>query len=51
MCGITGWIDWNADISKEHHIIEAMTETLSSRGPDAKRAWFSTHAALWGTGG
>ncbi len=34
MCGITGWIDWKRDLMAETKVVEAMTETLSRRGPD-----------------
>lgn len=46
MCGITGWIDWSKDLTKQHPILSVMTEVLSPRGPDAKGFWVSTHAAL-----
>lgn len=46
MCGITGWIDWNKDLSGERPILEAMASTLTFRGPDAAGIWLSPHAAL-----
>ncbi|HEX3031596.1 MAG TPA: asparagine synthetase B, partial [Bacillota bacterium] len=46
MCGITGWIDWNLDLSLERGILEAMTDTLVPRGPDACGYWLSRQAAL-----
>ncbi|MGE5549085.1 MAG: asparagine synthase (glutamine-hydrolyzing) [Bacteroidota bacterium] len=46
MCGITGWIDWEQDLTGAGPVIDAMTETLSSRGPDASGTWLSRHAAL-----
>ncbi|MHB8916432.1 MAG: asparagine synthase (glutamine-hydrolyzing) [Desulfocucumaceae bacterium] len=46
MCGITGWIDWERDLTKERPILEAMTRTLAFRGPDADGFWLSTQAAL-----
>ncbi|MDA8096896.1 MAG: asparagine synthase (glutamine-hydrolyzing) [Desulforudis sp.] len=46
MCGITGWIDWDDDLTGRRPILDAMTETLSARGPDASGAWISRHAAL-----
>jgi asparagine synthase (glutamine-hydrolysing) len=46
MCGITGWIDWNSDLTKHPTIIENMMETLSLRGPDAAGTWITTHCAL-----
>lgn len=46
MCGITGWIDWNSDLTKESDNLERMTDTLAPRGPDATGAWITTHCAL-----
>lgn len=46
MCGITGWIDWNLDLTRQKPVLEAMTETLSNRGPDASGYWISPQAAL-----
>jgi asparagine synthase (glutamine-hydrolysing) len=46
MCGITGWIDWSEDLTKQKHVLEVMSETLAKRGPDDKGYWFSTCAAL-----
>lgn len=46
MCGIAGWTDFHKDIEKETGIMEAMTNTLTHRGPDAAGYWFSKHAAL-----
>lgn len=46
MCGITGWIDWNEDLTKQADTIEKMTETLAFRGPDASGTWLSRHCAL-----
>jgi len=46
MCGITGWIDWDADLTKEGPVIEAMAATLTHRGPDASGTWLSPRCAL-----
>lgn len=46
MCGITGWIDWSKDLALSPSILESMTETLSSRGPDASGIWISGPCAL-----
>lgn len=46
MCGITGWIDWNKDLTRERDTLERMTAALSLRGPDAGGMWVSKHAAL-----
>lgn len=46
MCGITGWIDWDLDLTRERSTLEAMTATLASRGPDASGGWISERALL-----
>jgi len=46
MCGITGWIDWNIDLTTQANTIEKMTETLELRGPDASGTWLSRHCAF-----
>ncbi|MFZ5650538.1 MAG: asparagine synthase (glutamine-hydrolyzing) [Bacillota bacterium] len=46
MCGITGWIDWERDLTLERPVLEAMTGTLALRGPDASGYFISPRAAL-----
>lgn len=46
MCGIAGWIDWEQDLTQSRLILEKMTETLTSRGPDASGYWLSPRAAI-----
>lgn len=46
MCGITGWIDWEVDLTRQRPVLEAMTDKLSRRGPDAAGFWLSPRAAL-----
>jgi asparagine synthase (glutamine-hydrolysing) len=46
MCGITGWIDWDIDLTMQANTIEKMTETLELRGPDASGTWLSRHCAF-----
>ncbi|MCZ8513308.1 asparagine synthase (glutamine-hydrolyzing) [Paenibacillus filicis] len=46
MCGITGWIDWNKDLTQYPSILENMTCTLELRGPDASGTWITSHCAL-----
>ncbi|MFD5701152.1 asparagine synthase (glutamine-hydrolyzing) [Streptomyces lasiicapitis] len=46
MCGIAGWIDFTRDLRTERQTVEAMTATLSRRGPDASGVWLSPHAAI-----
>jgi asparagine synthase (glutamine-hydrolysing) len=46
MCGITGWIDWEEDLTQKRPILEKMTERLAARGPDADGFWVSERAAI-----
>ncbi|GCE21660.1 asparagine synthase (glutamine-hydrolyzing) [Dictyobacter kobayashii] len=46
MCGITGWIDWEVDVTQQSAVIEAMAATLRYRGPDANGVWLSPRAAF-----
>lgn len=46
MCGITGWIDFNENLSKETATIQKMATTLAKRGPDAATHWTSPHVAF-----
>jgi asparagine synthase (glutamine-hydrolysing) len=46
MCGITGWVDYERDLTMEQETLEAMTKTMACRGPDASGIWIAPHAAL-----
>jgi len=46
MCGITGWVDYSTDLTRQRGLMDAMTETMACRGPDASGMWFDRHAAL-----
>jgi asparagine synthase (glutamine-hydrolysing) len=46
MCGITGWVDFERDLSGEHEVTQAMTDTMACRGPDDEGIWLSPHAAI-----
>jgi asparagine synthase (glutamine-hydrolysing) len=46
MCGITGWISFDRDLSRERETLEAMTQTMACRGPDASGTWVDGPAAL-----
>ncbi len=46
MCGMTGWVDFSRDLTRERAAIEAMTETMACRGPDAAGVWLQPEAAL-----
>ncbi|MGE5545028.1 MAG: asparagine synthase (glutamine-hydrolyzing), partial [Bacillota bacterium] len=46
MCGITGWVDWDEDLTRKNQILLRMTNHLAHRGPDALSTWSSPHAAF-----
>lgn len=46
MCGISGWVAYQRDLTVEQQTAEAMTETMACRGPDAAGTWLHRHAAL-----
>ncbi len=46
MCGITGWVDYERDLTTEHEIALAMTRTMALRGPDDEGLWIDPHVAL-----
>src|SRR5271169_6706813 len=46
MCGITGWVDFSRDMTQERALIDAMTQTMACRGPDASGVWSDHNAAL-----
>lgn len=46
MCGITGWMSFTQDLKKQNVIAKTMTDTLTSRGPDAGGVWLDEHIFL-----
>ncbi|HVV18557.1 MAG TPA: asparagine synthetase B, partial [Pseudonocardiaceae bacterium] len=46
MCGITGWVSFDRDLTNEQVTLDEMTETMACRGPDARGTWADHHAAL-----
>ncbi|MFE2036703.1 asparagine synthase (glutamine-hydrolyzing) [Streptomyces scopuliridis] len=46
MCGITGWVSFDRDLRSASETLDAMTETMSCRGPDDRGTWISGPAAL-----
>ncbi|MCS0636688.1 asparagine synthase (glutamine-hydrolyzing) [Streptomyces sp. LP05-1] len=48
MCGITGWVDHEQDLTTPaaRAALTTMTATLAGRGPDAEGLWTGPHAAL-----
>ena len=45
MCGITGWISFDRDLTREQGVVDAMTQTMACRGPDASGTWVEGPAA------
>jgi asparagine synthase (glutamine-hydrolysing) len=46
MCGITGWISFDRDLTRERAAVGEMTATMACRGPDAEGMWIDGPAAL-----
>jgi len=49
MCGITGWVSFGRDLlgdQESHVVVDAMTETMACRGPDASGTWLARQVAL-----
>jgi asparagine synthase (glutamine-hydrolysing) len=46
MCGIAGWVDFGRNLTEERPTLEAMTNALVHRGPDARGIWLSSRAGL-----
>ncbi|MGW7002947.1 asparagine synthase (glutamine-hydrolyzing) [Streptomyces sp. NPDC054933] len=46
MCGITGWVSYQRDLRPLQETVDAMTETMSCRGPDDRGTWIDGPVAL-----
>ncbi|SFB11672.1 asparagine synthase (glutamine-hydrolysing) [Amycolatopsis marina] len=46
MCGITGWVSFDSDLTGERAVVDAMTATMACRGPDDSGIWTREHVAL-----
>ncbi|MFI5770359.1 asparagine synthase (glutamine-hydrolyzing) [Streptomyces sp. NPDC051658] len=48
MCGIAGWVSFDRDLRGVEEVakLDAMTETMSCRGPDDRGTWTAGHASL-----
>src|SRR3954453_11393560 len=46
MCGIAGWVSYDADLTHRRDVVDAMTGTMACRGPDDEGTWVRTHVAL-----
>jgi asparagine synthase (glutamine-hydrolysing) len=48
MCGITGWVAFDGDLTAEGTVLGGMTATLRRRGPDGCGIWLARYV-VWGT--
>ena len=46
MCGIAGWVNYERDLETSRNAVEAITESISRRGPDTGEVWINGPAAL-----
>ncbi len=46
MCAIAGFADFRKNLEGEKAVLEAMTQTMTHRGPDAAGFWVCGHVAL-----
>ncbi|MCE0828845.1 asparagine synthase (glutamine-hydrolyzing) [Buttiauxella sp. A2-C2_NF] len=46
MCGIAGWCAFDRDLRAQSAVIDSMTDSLVSRGPDDRGVWSDRHIAL-----
>ncbi|MFD7659850.1 asparagine synthase (glutamine-hydrolyzing) [Actinosynnema sp. NPDC059797] len=46
MCGITGWVSYDSDLTGRRETVDAMTATMACRGPDDSGTWVRPHVAL-----
>ncbi|MET8994227.1 asparagine synthase (glutamine-hydrolyzing) [Amycolatopsis sp. NPDC004169] len=46
MCGIAGWVSYDADLTRRQDVVDAMTGTMACRGPDDSGTWVREHVAL-----
>jgi asparagine synthase (glutamine-hydrolysing) len=45
MCCVTGWVDYERNLHDRSKVIQAMTDTMALRGPDAQGVWIDRHVA------
>lgn len=46
MCGITGWLNFQQDLTTRAATIKQMANKLTHRGPDEQDVWISKHVAF-----
>lgn len=51
MCGITGMIHWEQDVTKQQVLLRQMQKSLQKRGPDQEGIFLSGHCGMAHTSG
>lgn len=46
MSGITGWVDFERDLTRERSTVLGMTASMALRGPDGEGVWVAPRAAI-----
>ncbi|MFC0524829.1 asparagine synthase (glutamine-hydrolyzing) [Pontibacillus salicampi] len=46
MCGISGWVDYEKDLTQQEHVVQHIANTLHYRGPDEANSWIKPHIAF-----
>ncbi|MBH0776651.1 asparagine synthase (glutamine-hydrolyzing) [Nocardia bovistercoris] len=46
MCGITGWVSFDTEMTRQQTVLDAMTDTMACRGPDGVGTFVRGHAGL-----
>ncbi|MGI5282719.1 asparagine synthase (glutamine-hydrolyzing) [Nonomuraea polychroma] len=46
MCGITGWVDFERDLTGEVRLLREMADTMACRGPDDAGVWLDARAGI-----
>ncbi|HEX6871582.1 MAG TPA: asparagine synthase (glutamine-hydrolyzing) [Micromonosporaceae bacterium] len=46
MCGIAGLVDFDRDVRTARPLLQAMTDTMSCRGPDDEGLWLDAHVGF-----
>lgn len=46
MCGMTGWVSFQRDLTKQRDTMVTMTETMACRGPDDEGIWAAPRSIL-----
>ncbi|MEV7612189.1 asparagine synthase (glutamine-hydrolyzing) [Streptomyces sp. NPDC089799] len=46
MCGVSGWVSFDSDLTQRGEVLDAMTGTMACRGPDDCGTHLRTHVGL-----